>query len=545
MLFSFRSVSGTVLPFLIIIVSVLGIIGMMGYLGIPFNMLSLGIPTVLIAVGVGDSIHIIVDFYHNRGNGLSSKDAAREATETLWIPCFYTSVTTCLGFLALAISELAPLREYGIIAAVGVFMAFLFSVTTLPALLSFIKGGDKTHTRISDSGWIAKFTGSLTPFTFKYSKKISLIGFLLLIIALASLSQVVTDSDFINYFKKDSQISKDFHYFDVIYKSGGAMDIVLDSGRENGIKDPAFLNEALKFQNFLEDLDETGKANSFISFIRNMNKAMHGDNPDYFTIPPTQEHVAQYLILYENGSPDEDLSELRTLDYRYMTISVFLKNMPSTKMKKLFDRISFEIENRYRSLNAKLTGSYVLHINLDSYILEGMVKSFSLAVGMIVICFFILFRSIKYGFLAMIPSLFPILVTGGVMVMASIPVNMTTMLIAAVTFVIVVDDTIHIMSRYIWARKKSKTRKESLHISLTESGRAVTFTSIILFFGFSVRMMSDFIPNIYFGLLAGIIILMALFSNLVILPAIMFLTGDKKAYPAEETVLKKSDVNLT
>ncbi|MCP4298295.1 MAG: MMPL family transporter [Proteobacteria bacterium] len=533
LIFSFRSISGTLLPFLIIIISVLGIIGMMGYLGIAFNMLNMGIPTVLIAVGIGDSVHIMVDFYQNRSKGIEPKEAAIKATNALWIPCFNTSLTTSLGFMALAVSNLAPLRDYGNIAAIGVFIAFIFSVSTLPAILSFVKGGIKSHERIANTGWVAKITAYLTPFTFNNSKKIAATGLALLVIALISVSQMVTDSNFINYFKESSRVRQDFDYFDRVYKSGGAMAIVLDSGRENGIKEPDFLKEALGFKEYLESFEQTGKVSSFLDSIRNMNQAMHGDDPDYFVIPPSSEHIAQYLILYENGSPDEDLSDVRTLDYRYMRMSVMLKNMSTTNMKKLFDKINQAATDQFPGLRARLTGSYVLHINMNDYIIQGMVKSFSLAVGLIVICFFILFRSFKYGCLAMIPSLFPILFTGGIMVLMEIPVNLTTMIIAAVTFGIVVDDSIHIISRYIRARHDRKTRKEALHLSLTESGRAVTFTSIILFFGFSVRMLSEMTVNIHFGMFAAIIILMALLSDLVILPAIMFLTGDKAAYPGE------------
>ena len=528
--FSFRSISGVLLPLVVILGSVLSVIGALGYLGFAFNMLNVTIPTLLIAVGVGDSVHILTDFYQFRNQGLSAKDAARKSVEELWMPCFYTSLTTAIGFIAISVSSLAPVREYGYVAAIGVFIAFVISVTTLPALLTLVKKTSLTSKRISEVGLVAKITSGLASFTMNHSFKIAGIGLIILVLSLIAASKLVVDANWVNYFKKDTDIHKAIDYFDDVYRGGVNLEFMIDSGREDGVKHPAFLEQVLAFQNYLEGLDYSGKANSFINYVREMNQTMHQNDPAFYQIPDTSDYVAQLLLLYENSGPEEDLSDLKTTDHRYMRLSLRIKNMSTAKMTAKLDEIMDMAEKQFPELKMSLTGNLILFVNMDNYIQEGLVNSFTLAIIMIVICFFVLFKSFKYGLLSLIPSIVPIIITGGLMAVTGITLDFASMIIAAITFGIAVDDTIHIMTRYIEARKNQKTRKESIHLAITKAGRALVYTTLILYFGFTILVLSSFTPNIKFGFYGGIIILTALIADLVLLPAVMFLNGDKAAY---------------
>ena len=254
---------------------------------------------------------------------------------------------------------------------------------------------------------------------------------------------------------------------------------------------------------------------------------MHQDDPRYYRIPPSGDHVAQLLLLYENSGPEEDLSDLKTNDHRYMRLSIRVRNMSTALMKKKLDIIMKTAAESHPKLSMAVTGNLVLFNNMDTYIQEGLVKSFSLAILLIVVCFFVLFRSFQYGFLSLIPSLFPIVIAGGLMQAMGDTLDFASMIVAAVTFGIAVDDTIHVMTRYIRARKEGHARKESMHLAVTEAGRALVFTSLILYFGFTTLVLSSFTPNIRFGFYGGIILLTALAAVLLLLPAVVFLTGDK------------------
>ncbi|MBF0287702.1 MAG: MMPL family transporter [SAR324 cluster bacterium] len=533
---SFRTFPGVVLPYFVIFGSIFTVVGALGYLGFAVNALNISIMTLMVAVGIGDSIHIIMDFYQLRAKGKSAKDSAKESIQALWIPCFNTSLTTSIGFLAISVSDLKPLREYGYIAAIGVTIAFLVSVTTIPALLSFVKGGAKTPKRLAESGIIAKMTANLTPFTFQYRRPITILGLLLMGASLLVAMQLKVDANFVNYFKEGTDMRNDIMYFDKEFGGGLNLELMLDTGRENGVKDLPFLQRALEFQNYLESLEETGKANSILNYIRKMNQAMHNDDPTTYTIPDDQGEltrglVAQYLLLYENSGPEEDLTDLKTSDFRYMRISIRVRNMSTANMKDFIDRVFAYQQQHFSDLKMEATGNLVLFNNMDTYIQQGLVKSFSLAIGLIIICFFLLLRSVKYGLLSLIPSIFPILFAGGVMYLMGITLDFGSMIVAAVTFGIAVDDTIHMMSRYMKGRREGHERKEAMHLAITESGRAIVFTSIILYCGFTVLVLSSFVPNIYFGLFGGIIILVAAVADLLILPAVLFFIDDFSEKP--------------
>ncbi len=526
--FAFRRISGVLMPLVVILGSVFAVVGVIGMFGWALNSVNVTLPVLLMTIGIGDSVHIIVEFYHFIDAKKPSDTAAKETVKALFIPCFNTSVTTMLGFLAVATTHLRPIREYGIAAAIGVLIAFVISVTTLPALLSFLNPKPGAKRKKIQEGAIARLTNSLTPFAYKHSKTIVLVTLLIVGVSVWFASQIRVDSNFINSFKEDAKIRKDMLYFDAIYNGGYNLEFIVDSGKQGGVKDPAFLRRALALQNYLETLEKTGKANSMINYLRKMNQTMNGDDPDAHRIPDTRELVAQLLFLYSNSSPEEDLTDLMSFDERYLRLSVSVRNIRTSKMQALVDTIEEEIKTNFPDLKADIAGDTILWNNMSVYIQHGIVSSFSLALITIVICFFILLRSFKYGLFSVIPSLTPIMVAGGVMGILGIDLDMATVMVGAVSFGIAVDDTIHMMNRYVSTRKKGRTRKESVNAALTESGRALIFTSLILYFGFSILMLSSFVPNIYFGFFTGIILISALIAVLILLPAVMFLTGDKE-----------------
>ena len=524
---SFRTVAGLTMPLLVIVGSVITTMGMIGAMGWAMNMLNVTLPIILMAVGIGDSVHILIEFYHNRARGLDSKEASKEAVKHLFVPCFNTSLTTGLGFLSIAVSKLQPLREFGIVAAFGVLVAFVISVGLLPAMMSFTKSKETKAQQLAEGGLVARWTSGITDFDFKHSKLIALSGLVIVLLSLYFASSVRVNANFIDYFKKDAPMRTDLDYFNETYKGGFYLEFIVDSGKEQGLLDPQFMKRVLALQNWLETTEGAGKTNSFLNMLMKFNQAMHGDDPAWNILPDSQELAAQYLLLYSNGDPTEDLTDQKTFDEREMRISLRLVNRPTNEMKAYVSHIQEVVNTDFKDLNVTITGLPVLYNNMDSYILNGIVRSFLLALISILICFVVLLRSLKYGLLAIIPSLFPIVLAGGIMGLMGLYLNFASMIIASVTFGIAVDDTIHIMSRYIKVRATGATRKQAVHAAVTETGKAITFTTLILFFGFSILMLSTFIPNVHLGFFAAVILMVALIASLTLLPAVIFLQKDK------------------
>ncbi len=533
---SFRSFSGVLTPLIVVIGSVIAVMGLIGLFGWALNIVNTVLPLLIMAIGIGDSVHVIVDFYSFRNMGFSPKEASVETVKNLWVPCFNTSLTTSIGFLALSVSKLPPVKEYGVVAAIGIMIAFFISMTTLPALLSFVKTKPKKTQKLIEEGLVARLTHAITPFVYQNRKAIVWISLVIATLSVGFSSQIEVDSNVLHYFKEDSRIRQDALYFDDLYKGSTSLEFNLAASEKGGVKEPQFLRRALAFQDHLESLTEAGKAYSVLNYLRQMNQAMHNDDPTDYRLPDSRDLVAQYLLLYENSSPEEDLTDLKSFDEQNLRITVKHKNMYTSEAKKLVAAIQQEMDTNYKELNGNITGDTMLAIQRESYILGGMAKSLLLALGIIVICFFVLLRSFKYGCLSLIPSLFPLSVVGGLMYLVGRPLEFSTMIVGAITIGITVDDTIHIMTHYIRELRSGNTQMESIHSAITKSGRALVFTSIILYFGFSMNLLSSWLPMIYFGLFTGLIILVALISVIIILPAVIFLI-EGKTEPVTKTVM--------
>lgn len=520
---SFRTVSGVTSPLVVILGSILIVVGIQGLLAWPFNAVNTALPGILIILGVGDSVHILVEFYHFRTKGLDPKAAAEKTIRVLWRPCFFTSFTTSVGFIALSVTKLMPIRELGVLGALGSTTAFLLSVTTLPALLSFTKRLPKKTRQSVDQGWLARFTQFLPTVLFQHKKTITVLGIGFSLLSVILVTQLSVDSNFTHYFKESNPILQDFRYFNATYEGAENIDFMIDSGEAEGVKEPEFLKTMVHFQNYLEGIEGSGTANSLVNYIRKMNQAMHNDDPTFYTIPETRELVAQYLLLYELSGPEEDLTDIKSADGRYARISLKFQNVSANQTHQVLETIKAKLRQDFPDLKVDIAGTLAMFNAQDTYIREGIIQSFSLALLIIGLSFFVLFRSIKYGILSLIPSIVPILFAGGIMYVLGIKLDMGTMIVGAMTMGIAVDDTIHFVNRYLQNRESQMDVQASVASAISETGRALLFTSIILICGFSVLTLGELKPVIYIGLFSSIIMAVALLGDLVILPALLYL----------------------
>jgi len=537
LLISFRSISGTLLPWVVIGGGIVLVSGIQGLLGWPHSVVESALVPALIIIGVGVSVHVLVEFYHFRAEGKTPKEAAAETVSHLLLPAFFTAFTTAAGFLALGVTKLVPVKEFAFLGAIGSMTLFLISLTVLPAILSFVPWFSKRTQQIVDEGFITKLTQKVPAFTYQYRTPLVLIGAVILVASLITVPNINVDSNYITYFKKDNPTRLALSYFDETYGGIQNIDIIIDSGKVDGIKDPAFLQRVDSFQQWLEQQPNVGDANSLVDFLKEISESINEDDPAWYKLPESSNMTAQYLFLYENTGADEDLSDIRDFDYQNVRIAAPIKNMEASKTSALLDQIRNKVAVDFPELDVTLTGSMAMFNAQDNYINQGMFQSFLVALAVIGISFIVLFRSVKYGLIALVPSVVPILVTGSILVIADIPLNLGTMIVGAMTMGIAVDDAIHVMSRYLLARKTGADVHQGITRAMTESGRAVVFTSIVLVTGFSVMLLGSFVPYIYTGLFAATVMALALIGDLIFLPAVLYLVdGEKQSAPQNPQV---------
>jgi predicted RND superfamily exporter protein len=454
---SFRSWSAALFPWLVIASGLLLVLEIQSYLGIPHTTIdSSALPSTLIIIGIGITVHVLVEFFQFQKLSGDSVQAAHSTIVHLWLPAFFTAITTSAGFYALSVTKI------------------------MPAMLSYTNTiSDKTQYTLG-SGIASRITQKVPSFTLKHRNKILSLGAIALLLSVLYLPNVQVDTNYVTLFKQSSVTRQDIEYFDDVFHGMMTLDIVLDSGAEDGIKHPDFLRQMDTIQSWLGQRDALGPVNSVVDYLKEINQALNADDPAYFRITDSPEMTAQFLLLYDSSGANEDLSDIKDFDNRYGRLVIPVKNMPASEMQTELDSITAYMNNNYSQLQPLLTGTMALKTVQDIYVSEGMVLSFSIALLVISILFIVLFRSIKYGLLSIVPSILPIILTASVASFMGIYMDQSTMIVGAMTMGIAVDDAIHVMNRYLVAKKSIATTQQSIEQAMNESGRAVLLSSMVL-----------------------------------------------------------------
>jgi uncharacterized protein len=533
--FSFRSFLTTMAPWLVIACGILLVLEIQSYLGIPHSTIDSGaLAPTLIIIGIGITVHVLLEFFNLLQLGQDSISAARSTIINIWRPAFFTAITTSAGFYSLSITKIMPIREFALLGAIGPIVLFLFALTVLPALLSYMKAVPKHTSRVLHSGAISRITNAIPDFTLRNRNRILFFSFLTLLFSVWNIPNITIDSNYVTLFKASSQTRQDIVYFDEVYRGMMNLDIILDSGENEGIKNPDYLRQMEEIEIWLQQREALGPINSLVDYLKEINQALNADKPEFFRIPDSQEMTAQYLFLYETSGANEDLSDIKDFDNRRARLVVPVVNMQASEMQAEIDAIKAYLQQNYTQLQPVVTGTMALYTVQDTYISEGMAQSFIIAFVVITLFFITLFKSVKYGLLSIITSVLPIILAGSFAGWIGISLDQSAVIVFAMTMGIAVDDAIHVMSRYLLAKREGASTKQSIERAMNESGRAVVFSSMVLVFGFSVLCFASFTTIIYVGLFGSIIMSLALVGDMIVLPAILYWADGSEDGESEE-----------
>lgn len=524
----FRSLSATLLPLLIVVITVVIGMGCLVLLDWPLNILNIALPVILMAVGISDAIHLLLEFRHQRAIGHDRQTSAGEAVRILFRPCLFTSLTTALGFVALSVSHLEPLRQFGIVAAIGVMVAFLLSMTLLPALfVSFDVENERTRPACR-GGRIAAALRQLRDPVLKHRTGVLYGALLLFAASLWGGASVKVDSNFLDFLKQDNPLNRDFAYFVETWGGQAYLEYLIDSGRPasgdapGGVVDVGFLERVEAFQHWLDQQQQTGKTLSMINHIARLHQGANGNDAAYYRIPEDPGVLQRYVRHYRYFGGSDNLVDLKSEDDRYLRVSQLLKQMTSREMFDFINKTRAEIAERFPDLDVTLTGVPVLYSDMDNYVFSDMARSALLATILVVACLLLPFRSLRLALPALITSLLPVLMAIGLMGFLDVPLNFVAIVIVSITMGIAIDDTIHLISRYLHHRRDpTMDGDEAMTRAIVETGTALSMTTLILVAGFATLMLSNFVPNIQLGFYSVVILIAALLATLVLLPLLL------------------------
>jgi predicted RND superfamily exporter protein len=477
------------------------------------------LPPLLLAVGVADTMHVLVEYQAYVHGARDRIEAMRKACRELMEPLFLTTLTTAIGMLSLSISRVEAIREFGYFAAFGVTAAFLLTVTFVPIAISYLP---KPRERKHEDLLSARFLEGVHRFTMRHSRAIIITATMLVAGAALATTQVRAESAFLKIFKPSAQVRLDTEKIQDALGGIVTLEVMVDTGREGGVKDPEVLRQLEKLETFLESQPTVSSAQSIADYFKDLRRAFFDNDQREYRLPETREEAAQYLLLYEMDKPDGDIREYVTFDYRQTRVSARVALASSNASVELVNKTQAYIDREFPSeMTATIAGLSQLYANMEEYIRSSMIQGFGSAFVGILIVFWIQLRSIPLGTIVMIPHLMPIAITLGLMGLTGIRLDSTTTMVASVAIGLADDDSIHFVSRVGAKLRAGVDMVEALRAALVEVGRALFYTTVALCAGFGVMLTSSFMGAVYFGLLVMITMILALAADVLVLPVML------------------------
>lgn len=521
-----RSVSGTVATFIVLIVSVLTGMGLAGWFKIDLNPSSANAPIIILTLAIADSIHILSTMLQQMRQGTAKKRAIAESLRVNMQPVFLTSLTTAIGFLALNFSDSPPFRDLGNIVTIGIIAAFIYSMTFLPSIMAVIPVRVTWKKEVESNTIFDK----LSCFVINRQKSILCSMLLFVLITSLGISRIELNDDFHKYFDQSFDFRRASDFVRGNLTGINTIKYSLSSGKDYGISDYEYLKTVEAFAIWYQTQPYVVHVNVLTDTIKRLNKNMHGDNPEYYRIPKNPDLVAQYLLLYEMSLPfGLDLNNEINVNKSSIRMVVTLSDIASKEIRETDLRAQAWLKaNASASMLTCGSSMSVTWAHISKRTIKSMLSASFGALVLISIILIIALRSIKFGLLSLIPNLTPAFMAFGLWGIINSNVGLAISVLVAATLGIVVDDTIHVMSKYLRVRKEQGlSPSEAIQYTFHNVGNALWVTTVTLVAGFLTFSLSGFKINHELGLMSAITIFFAFILDLFLLPILLLKIDEK------------------
>ena len=524
-----RSVSGTVSTLAVIAFSAMTAMGLSGWLGIQLTPPSAIAPTIILTLAIADSIHILVTMFGAMRGGMNKREAIRESLRVNFQPVFLTSLTTVIGFLSLNFSDAPPFRDLGNITSMGVVAAWLYSILLLPALMAILP------VRVAARGDAASpAMDRLAGFVIARRKVLlfSVSGVVILLGAMVP--RIELNDQFVEYFDESIEFKRDTDFasehLSGIYQAQWS----LPAPGSGGVSDPGYLQTVSDFSDWLRARSEVVHVTTLTDIFKRLNKNMHADRPDHYRLPDQHDLAAQYLLLFEMSLPyGLDLNNQINVDKSSVRIVATLENLTTVELRELDHEAKQWLEARLTGgdkLDA--TGPFVMFAYITHRNIEGMLAGTALAFVLISLSLVVALRSWRLGAVSLLPNLVPPIMAFGVWALLVGEIGLASSVVTATSLGIIVDATVHFLSKYRRARViNGQDAEAAVRYAFSTVGTALWVTTAILVAGFAILSLSSFQINSALGQLTAITLVMALIADFLLLPAVL-ITVDRRGSTA-------------
>jgi len=549
----FRFFKGVFIPLSVVLAALIWTVGMMGLTGTTITLLLTAMPVIVIAIGIADGIHIFTEYKLLWNKYGDKRQAILGTMKQLSRPIILTSITTMAGFGSLVISELRTITDFGIFTAFGIFSAMVFSLTFIPAALSLMKPPEGKKS-LKNTGTVrsTRFIESITTGFMNKRRWIFAGAVVLFTVSLIIIPRMNVGSTMLGYFHESSEIYQSSEVLNDKFGGTEVLNIVIDTGRQDGLKDPETLGAIAALQDSLESNVFVGYTSSLADYIKRINLVMNDHDPGYNRIPSVTERVteldwieeddelievereveisgrdqiAQYILLYE-GAGGDDLDKLVDFDYSKANLIVQIRTDDTPLLQEIRDSSNSISSELFDSdIEVYYAGCAYLCIVADEMIIPGQLQSLGTAFIVVLLMLSVLFRSFKYGIFAMLPIFLTIAVAFGLLSISGVHLDSATSIIASIVLGIGVDYSVHYISRYRSLKELGLSTKEIVSGTLNTSGRAIIFNASTVAAGFLVLVLSSFWPIIHIGWLVAVSMITSALFALILLSAILGKNG--------------------
>lgn len=522
--FFFRSFRATFISMVVVLIGVMWTFGIIGLLEYEITVLTALIPPLIIVIGIPNCIFLINKYQHEVNKHGNKAKSLQRVISKIGNATLMTNITTASGFATFIITESKLLKEFGTVASLSILAIFIICLLIIPIIYSYMPMPKDKHLEHLNKRWINTFVDWMERMV-RYRKiTIYVTSLILLIASIIGIYQIKISGSLIEDMPRKAEFFQDIKFFESEFNGVMPLEIMVDTKRKKGVMKLSNLKRMNELEELIVETPQLSKPISVVSLVKYSKQAYYNGNPKYYQLPTSQEN--SFILSYaKNSSQDVDLlKNFVDSTGQYARITTFMKDVGTDKMERIEENLRSKInkifpEDRY---NVTLTGKAYLFQKGTHFLVNNLILSLSLAIVLISLFMAYMFRSFRMIIVSLIPNLLPLLVTAGLMGYLGVPIKPSTILVFSIAFGISVDDTIHFLAKYRQELQANHWKiRKSVYAALRETGVSMFYTSIVLFFGFSVFIISSFGGTVALGALVSATLLFAMLANLLLLPSLL------------------------
>ena len=521
--FFFRSYRATFISMLVVIIGVMWTFGILGFLEYEITVLTALIPPLIIVIGIPNCIFLINKYQHEvNKHGNKAKSLQRVITK-VGNATLMTNTTTASGFATFIITQSKLLTEFGTVASLSIMAIFILCLLIIPIIYSYMPIPSDKHLEHLNKRWINKLGDWIESTVKEKNIGIYIVSVGLLVISIIGIYQIKTSGSLLEDMPKNADFYKDIEFYEREFDGVMPLEILINTKRVKGVLKRSTLKKMNAIEELIIEIPELSKPISIVSLVKYTKQAFYNGNPKYYQLPTAQENG--FILSYAKNTSN-NLSLIKNYvdsTGQYARITTFIKNSGIDEMPRIEETLNNEIKKQFDDrYEVSITGKAYLFQKGTSFLIKNLILSLTLAIVLISLFMAYMFRSFRMIIISLVPNLLPLLVTAGFMGFIGVSIKPSTILVFSIAFGISVDDTIHFLAKYRQELISSRwSIKKSVFAALRETGVSMFYTSIVLFFGFSVFITSNFGGTVALGALISGTLLLAMMANLLLLPTLL------------------------